>query len=178
MVANRYLRRLRDGAPKRRLRISDKAPLNLFQLGFAALLFPGARIVHCRRAARDNALSIWLENFKEDQGYATDFDDLAFFTAQCDRLMAHWREVLPQRILTLQYEETVSDLEAQARRLIDFLGAPWDSACLDFHTSERAVQTPSRWQVRQPIYAHSVDRWRNYALYLPALGGAFDTSGE
>jgi hypothetical protein len=164
---------LRDGAPKRRRRISDKAPLNLFHLGFAALLFPNARIVHCCRAARDNALSIWIENFKPDQGYATDFDDLAFFQTQCDRLMAHWKEVLPLPILTLQYEETVGDLEGQARRLINFMGVPWDEACLSFHASDRAVQTPSRWQVRQPIYSRSVDRWRRYAPFLPELDRAF-----
>lgn len=172
-LGKQYLRHLRNGAPKRRRRISDKAPLNLFNLGFAALLLPNARIVHCRRAGRDNALSIWLENFKADQTYATDFSDLACFQAQCERLMAHWQEVLPQPILTLQYEETVADLEGQARRLIDFLGVPWDSACLDFHRSERAVQTPSRWQVRQPIYSRSVDRWKNYAPFLPELGRAF-----
>ena len=173
LLATQYLRQLRDGAPKRRRRISDKSPLNLFHLGFAALLFPGARIVHCRRAVQDNALSIWIENFKSDQTYATDFDDLAFFQSECERLMAHWKEVLPQPILTMQYEETVADLEIQARRLIAFLGVPWDEACLSFHQSERAVQTPSRWQVRQPIYSHSVGRWKNYAPFLPALESAF-----
>jgi hypothetical protein len=173
MLANRYLSRLRDGAPRRRLRISDKSPLNLFQLGFAALLFPNARIIHCRRAARDNALSIWIENFKQDQAYATDFVDLAYFTTQCERLMAHWREVLPRPILTFQYEATVTDLEGQARRLMDFLGAPWDASCLDFHAANRAVQTPSRWQVRQPIYSRSVERWRRYAQFLPELDRAF-----
>jgi tetratricopeptide (TPR) repeat protein len=172
-LGKQYLRHLRNGAPRKRRRISDKAPLNLFHLGFAALLFPNARIVHCRRAPRDNALSIWLENFKSDQTYATEFDDLAFFQAQCERLMAHWKEVLPLPVLTLQYEETVADLEGQARRLIDFLGVPWNSACLEFHASDRAVQTPSRWQVRQPIYARSVGRWKSYAPFLPELDRAF-----
>ena len=173
LIAKRYLRQLRDGAPKRRRRISDKSPLNLFNLGFAALLFPNARIVHCRRAARDNALSIWLENFKPDQTYATDFADLAFFQAQCERLMSHWKEALPQPILTMQYEETVADLEGQARRLIDFLGVNWDEACLAFHASDRAVQTPSRWQVRQPIYTRSVDRWKEYVPHLPEIDRVF-----
>jgi tetratricopeptide (TPR) repeat protein len=89
-LALRYLRALRHGAPKGRLRISDKSPLNFFQLAFAALLFPNARAIHCKRNARDNALSIWMENFSPDQGYATDFEDLAFFHAQYERLMAHW----------------------------------------------------------------------------------------
>lgn len=173
VLARQYLRALRDGAPRRRLRISDKAPFNLFQLGLAALLFPNARIVLCTRALRDTALSIWLENFKPDQTYATDFADLACFAAEVGRLADHWRAVLPLRMLNMRYEDTVADLEAAARRLIGFLGVPWHKACLDFHASDRAVQTPSRWQVRQPLYATSVGRWRAYAPYLPDLVGAF-----
>jgi tetratricopeptide (TPR) repeat protein len=168
-----YLRALRSGAPRGRRHISDKSPLNFFQLAFAALLFPRARIVHCKRAPRDNALSIWMENFNPGQRYATDFSDLAYFNAQYRRLMEHWRQYLPLPLLELQYEETVRDTEAQARRLMEFLGVPWDGRCLDFHRSERAVQTPSRWQVRQPIYASSVERWRVYADYLPDLAAAF-----
>jgi hypothetical protein len=177
-LAQRYLRALREGAPKHRLRISDKAPLNFFQLAFAAVLFPNARVIHCLRNPRDNALSIWMENFNAEQRYATDFDDLAFFTAQHARLMAHWREALPLPILEVGYEDTVADVETQARRIVDFLGAPWDVRCLDLHGSGRAVQTPSRWQVRQPIYTHSVERWRNYAEFLPDLHAAFMSIGE
>lgn len=169
VIGGEYLRELRDGAPKGLLRISDKSPLNYFQLAFAAVLFPGARVIHCRRAAADNALSIWMENFGPDQCYATDFDDLAFFRAQYRRLMAHWRQVLPLKLLEIRYEDTVADLDGQARRLIDFLDAPWDPACLEFHNSNRAVQTPSRWQVRQPIYSRSVERWKAYVEQLPEL---------
>jgi tetratricopeptide (TPR) repeat protein len=168
-----YLRALRAGAPRGRLRISDKSPLNFFQLAFAAVLFPHARVVHCKRGARDNALSIWMENFNAGQRYATDFSDLAYFIAQYERLMEHWRRHLPLPMLEVQYEETVRDTETQARRLTAFLGVPWDARCLEFHRSERAVQTPSRWQVRQPIYGRSVGRWRNYAELLPELDTAF-----
>lgn len=168
-IGGDYLRELRDSAPKGLLRISDKSPLNYFQLAFAAVMFPGARVIHCQRAAADNALSIWMENFGADQCYATDFDDLSFFRAEYLRLMAHWRQVLPLKILEIQYEDTVADLEGQARRLIDFLDVPWDEACLQFHNSDRAVQTPSRWQVRQPIYSRSVQRWKAYAEQLPEL---------
>jgi len=172
-LALRYLRALRNGAPKKRLRISDKSPLNFFHLAFAATLFPNARVIHCVRDARDNALSMWMENFSPDQRYATDFDDLAFYRAQYQRLMAHWREHLPLPILELRYEDLVADINTQAQRLIDFLATPWDPACLDFHKSERAVQTPSRWQVRQPIYSRSVERWRAYEAYLPELTQVF-----
>lgn len=174
--AHAYLEALREGAPAQPpLRISDKSPLNFMQLAFAAVLFPNARVIHCKRDARDNALSIWMENFSGDQRYATDIADLAYFTAEYRRLMAHWNEHLPLRRLDVQYEDTVADLETQARRIVDFLGVPWDARCLAFHQSSRAVQTPSRWQVRQPIYRRSVDRWKAYEAWLPELGPAFES---
>lgn len=176
--AEEYLKALRDGAPQDRLRISDKSPLNFFQLAFATLLFPNAHVIHCQREVRDNALSIWMENFSSDQRYATDFEDLAFFTGQYRRLMAHWREHLPLKYLEVRYEDTVADLETQARRIVGFLGVPWDARCLSFHESSRAVQTPSRWQVRQPIYTRSVARWKAYAPFLPALDSAFAAFDE
>lgn len=172
-LASQYLRALRNGAMKGCLRMTDKSPLNFFQLAFATLLFPNARVIHCTRDMRDNALSIWMENFSPDQGYATDFGDLAVFHAEYQRLMKHWRTTLPLPILDLQYEDTVREVETQARRLLTFLDLPWDDRCLDFHRNDRAVQTPSRWQVRQPIYSRSVGRWRQYAPHLPQLLAAF-----
>lgn len=172
-VAARYLHALREGAPRGRLRIVDKAPLNFFHLGFAALLFPNARVIHCRRDLRDTALSIWFENFNAEQRYATDFDDLAFFAGQYRRLMAHWHQHLPLQMLELDYEDTVADVPLQARRMTAFLGLPWDAACVDFHRNSRAVQTPSRWQVREPAHRRSVGRWKAYAPLLPELVRAF-----
>jgi tetratricopeptide (TPR) repeat protein len=174
VIAGKYLESLREGAVKGRLRISDKSPLNFFQLAFAALLFPNAKVIHCHRNARDNALSIWMENFNPDQQWSTDFSDLAFYRMQYQRIMAHWQTVLPLKILDMPYEETVGDLEGQSKRLIDFLEVPWHDECLNFYKNERAVQTPSRWQVRQPIYTKSVERWRAYAEFLPTLTTAFD----
>lgn len=172
-LAHGYARALRDGAPRGRLRITDKSPFNFFQLALAALLFPHARVIHCRRNARDNALSIWLENFNHDQLYATDFSDLADLRRGYECLMEHWRQALPLRMLEVDYEALVADVDTHARRIIDFLGAPWDRRCLEFHQSERPVQTPSRWQVRERIYTRSVGRWRSYAPHLPELARAF-----
>jgi tetratricopeptide (TPR) repeat protein len=172
-LAHEYFRALRDGAPRGRLRLTDKSPFNFFQLAFAALLFPQARVIHCRRDARDNALSIWLENFNHDQHYATDFGDLAHLRGAYELLMAHWKRALPLKILDVDYEALVADVDTQARRIVDFLGAPWDRRCLEYHSSDRAVQTPSRWQVREPIYTRSVARWRSYEAYLPDLMRSF-----
>jgi tetratricopeptide (TPR) repeat protein len=172
-LAGEYMQALQRNVPSARRRISDKQPLNFFHLAFAALLFPNARVIHCTRGVRDNALSIWMENFNVDQAYATDFDDLAFFIARYRQLMAHWQAALPLKILEIRYEETVADLEGQARRLIDFLDVPWNANCLAFHQVDRSVQTPSRQQVRQPIYTHSVGRWEKYRAYLPELETVF-----
>jgi hypothetical protein len=83
--------------------------------------------------------------------------------------MDHWRRVLPVPMLEIDYEEMVADQEAQSRRLIEFLGLDWDPACLNFHETERSVQTASRWQVRQPIYKTSVKRWKDYEKHLGPL---------
>jgi tetratricopeptide (TPR) repeat protein len=175
ILARKYLESLREGAQKGRLRISDKSPLNFLQLGLVALLFPNAKVIHCHRDARDNALSIWMENFNQEQKWSTDFSDLAFYREQYLRLMAHWKEALPLKIFDMPYEDTVANVAERAVKLVDFLGVPWSDDCLNFHKNERAVQTPSRWQVRQPIYTRSVKRWKSYEPYLPELNSAFSS---
>jgi len=148
------------------LRLVDKQPYNFLHIGLIAILFADARIVWCRRDPRDIALSIFSESFSPLATYATDLDDIAFMIEQQERLMRHWQAVSPLTILELRYEDVVADTGAQIRRLIDFVGLPWDAQCLDFHASGRAVQTLSRWQVRQPVHARSVGRWRNYAQWF------------
>lgn len=83
--------------------------------------------------------------------------------------MRHWQAVLPQPILEFHYETLAREPEAQARRALEFCGLDWDPACLDFHQGERSVQTPSRWQVRQPVHTRSIGRWRHYAAAMPPL---------
>jgi hypothetical protein len=99
----------------------------------------------------------------------TDLADSGFRARQHERLMEHWQKVLPIRILEVQYETLVGNLEAESRRLIDFLGLEWDPACLSFHETQRPVLTASYWQVRQPLYASSVGRWRHYRHHLGPL---------
>lgn len=176
--AHAYLAKLRARAPRGALRISDKSPLNFHHLGLAALLYPNARVVHCQRDPIDTCVSIYFENFRPNQTYATDLGELAAYYQGYERLMAHWRRVLPLPMLHLRYEETVVGLDERARALVDFMKAPWDARCLDFHASDRAVQTPSRWQVRRPIYTSSVGRWRRYRRHLTALENAFPESAR
>lgn len=162
-----YLESASRHAPAEARRLVDKSPLNYFNLGLIALLFPRARVVWCRRDPRDIALSIYSENFALDAPFATGLDAIAHTIALQTQLMRHWQRTLPLPIHELRYEALVESPEPQAKALIAFLGLPWESACLEFHRSNRAVQTPSRWQVREPIHARSAGRWRPYAGELP-----------
>lgn len=166
--AAHYLAKLRRiGGPVQRA--VDKLPLNFFHLGLIERLFPSARIVWCRRDRRDIALSIYSENFALDSQFATDIDDILWLHDLHIEIMQRWQNALELRVHEVEYESLVADPETHIRGLIDFIGLPWDDACLAFHQLERNVQTPSRWQVRQPIHAGSVGRWRRYAqLFEPS----------
>jgi tetratricopeptide (TPR) repeat protein len=178
MLGEEHLSYLRERAPAA-LRVVDKQPHNFELIGLIALLFPNARIVHCRRDAIDNCVSCYVLPFSSAHSYNADLRILGQYYREYDRLMRHWNEVFPGRIFENRYETLVEDQEAQSRRLIDYLGLPWDDACLRFFDREGAVTTPSRWQVRQPIYKSSVKRWKNYESeiqpLIDSLGDLADT---
>jgi tetratricopeptide (TPR) repeat protein len=155
-------------------RIVDKMPDNYMYLGFLAALFPGAAFIHCRRDLRDVAVSCWMTDFRSIR-WANDFEHVATRFRHYRRLMEHWRKVLPVRMLEVDYEETVADLEQVARRLVDWCGLPWEPACLRFHETRRSIRTASVTQVRQPIYRTSVARWKNYETALAGLFAALPT---
>ena len=151
------------------VRVTDKLPDNLFNLGTIAALFPASRVIICRRDPRDICLSSYFQLFAGGNPYSYDLAECAHRHQQVERLVAHWRRVLPICMLEIGYEALVGDLEGEARRLIDFLGLEWEPACLEFHRTERVVVTQSTWQVRQPLYAGSVGRWRRYRRHLQPL---------
>ncbi len=150
-------------------RVIDKMPFNYLHLALIALLHPAARIIHCRRDARDLGLSCYFQNFTDSHPWTTRLEDIGDYFKAYESLMDHWRRVLPLRMMDIGYEELIDDQEGESRRLIDFLGLPWDDACLEFHNTRRAVRTASNWQVRQPIYSKSVGRWRAYEKFLDPL---------
>ena len=156
----KYIGKIGRGAA----RVTDKMPGNFMNVGLITRMFPKARIIHCRRDPMDNCLSCFAQNFRADGlSWSTDLTNLGHQYGQYRRLMSHWRELLPAgRMLEIDYEETVADLETQARRLVEFCGLEWEDSCLDFHKTERAVSTASREQVRNPIYNSSVGRWKRY----------------
>lgn len=147
----------------------DKAPLNFFNLWLIALLYPETKIIWCRRHPLDIAISIYGENFALEERLCTRLDGIGHYILAQEKLMRHWQQVLPLPILEVAYESLVSDPENEARRIVEFAGLEWDPACLQFHKRETGVQTPSRWQVRQPMHTRSVGRWRNYRQNLQPL---------
>ncbi|MGA2439483.1 MAG: tetratricopeptide repeat protein [Tepidisphaeraceae bacterium] len=150
-------------------RIIDKTLSNVHWLGLICLLFPGARVICCRREARDTCLSCYFQWFAQGNTFSFDLAHCGMEYLQINRLMDHWLAALPIRMLEVQYETLVADLEGQSRRLIDFLGLPWHPGCIEFHRTKTTVLTPSMWQVRQPIYQSSVGRWRHYQRHLGPL---------
>ncbi|MCA9281009.1 MAG: sulfotransferase [Phycisphaeraceae bacterium] len=161
-------------------RITDKMPMNFMAIGLIAQLFPRARVIHCVRHPLDTCLSCYFSNFVGAHPYTRDLVALGRFYGQYQRMMAHWRSAPPASPLPIheiRYEWLVADQEAQSRALIDFVGLPWDSACLRFHETDRAVHTASFDQVRRPMYSSSVGRWRHYAAHLAPLIETFRAEG-
>ena len=151
-------------------RVIDKMPANFLYAGLIHAAFPRARIIHMQRHPIDTCLSIYFQNFLSMGPYANDFENLAHYYGQYVRLMNHWRAVLPgSALLEVPYEGLVADHEGWTRRMLDFIGMPWDPRCLDFHKTERTVITASKWQVRQQISPASAGRWRNYEKFIGPL---------
>jgi len=150
--------------------VIDKMPGNFFFTGFIRLILPGAKIIHCRRDPVDTCLSCYSKLFTSPQNFSYELGELGRFYRGYEKLMAHWRAVLPaSHFIETDYEALVGDLEGETRRLLGFLGLPWDAACLEFHRTARVVKTASVNQVRQPVYRGSVGRWRLHAGQLGPL---------
>ena len=154
-----------EGAP----RFIDKMPNNFPSVGFIHLMLPNAKIIDARRYPLDSCLSCYRQLFGQGQPFTYDLTDIGEYFLQYQRLMDHCHEVMPGRVLTIQYEDVVTDFETQVRRLLDYCALPFEEACLRFHDTDRPVRTASSEQVRQPIYSKSVHFWRNHEKHLDEL---------
>ena len=169
IVGKNYQEALAQGADGAK-RITDKLLTNYFFVGLINLLFPKAKVINTRRDPVDTCLSGFTKLFKDDMPHSYDLGELGRYYGKYREIMEHWEKVLPEGVMiTVQYEDVVADTEKEARRLIDFLGLPWDEKCVDFHKSDRPVKTASVAQVRRPIYNTSVQRWKKYGPGLQAL---------
>jgi tetratricopeptide (TPR) repeat protein len=169
-----YLGLLRAIAPKA-ARVTDKMPFNFLWAGLIHLAFPRATIIHCRRAAVDTALSIHQTYFNSSLAFPTGGAKLIEYFHDYQRLVDHWRSVLPaDRFIEVDYEELTRESEPVIRRIIAACGLAWHDACVRPECNPRAVNTPSKWQARQPIFRTSVGRWRRYEPWLGPLRALVD----
>lgn len=147
----------------------DKMPNNFRHIALIQLILPNARIIDARRGAMGCCFSGFKQLFAEGQEFTYGLEEIGHYYRDYVGLMDHWDRVLPGKVLRVQYEDVVDDLETQVRRLLDFCGLPFEAACIEFHQTERAVRTASSEQVRQPIFRTGVDQWEKYSDYLDPL---------
>lgn len=160
-------------------RLTDKLPGNFVYAGLIHLMLPNARIIHCIRDPLDTCLSCYETRFAKGNPYTYDLRELGRRYRGYERLMAHWRRILPaNRFIEVRYEDVVADLQGQARRLLGFCGLEWDEACLEFHRTRREVWTASSGQVRRPLYASSIGRGQACAAYLGPLIEVLEEAGS
>ena len=152
--------------------VIDKTLLNFRHIGFLRLALPQAKIIHCRRSPMDCGYSIFQQLFSDQYGFCYDLTDLGRYFRAYEQLMDHWRRVLPDEFLEVDYEHIVEAQERETRRMLDYCDLPWEDACLDFHRTKRAVRTASANQVRQPIYKTSIEAWRRYEDLMQPLAAA------
>lgn len=178
-LGQRYLASTRP-ATGQTSRFVDKMPMNFLYIGFILLALPDAKIVCLRRHPLDTCVSNFRQLFRLNQsyyGYACDLSDIAQYYIMFDRLMSHWDEVLPGKVLELHYEQLVGDQEQQTRRLLAFCDLEWEDACLNFHENKAPIATASAVQARQPIYPDSIGRWKRYGDKLDAIKKQLEAAG-
>jgi hypothetical protein len=176
-LGQRYIDRThiqRGGAPF----FTDKMPNNFLHIGLISLILPKARIIDARRHPMAACFSGFTQLFARGQTFTYGLSNIGRYYRDYVDLMDHWDEVLPGKVLRVQYEEVVADTENQVRRMLDFCGLEFEENCLHFYQTERAVRTASSEQVRQPIYSGAMEHWRNFEPHLDelkqALGSVLD----
>jgi tetratricopeptide (TPR) repeat protein len=153
-------------------RFIDKMPNNFRHLGLIHLILPNARIIDARREPMACCFSNFKQLFASGQEFTYDIEDIARYYRSYVQLMRHWDDALPGKVLRIQYEDVVEDLEGNVRGILDFCGLPFEPACLEFHKTERSVRTASSEQVRRPIFREGVDQWRHFEPWLGSLRAA------
>ena len=170
-LANHYLNRVIETSGNADF-ITDKMPQNFAFLGMIAMLFPGAKVIHCVRDPLDTSLSCYFQYFRYSRtsvAFTTDLTSLGTYYRQYQRLMQHWKSTLDIEMMDVSYERLVGNQEDVTRQMLAFCGLPWDESCLEFYKSSRGITTASSNQVREPVYRRSLQRWKHYEQYLESL---------
>jgi tetratricopeptide (TPR) repeat protein len=147
----------------------DKMPNNFPMVGFLQMILPNAKVINARRHPLDSCLGSYKQLFFKGQSFTYDMFELGEYYLQYQRIMDHWHQVLPGKVLDIHYDQMVLDQENQTRRILEYCGLPWEDQCLRFYETKRAVNTASSEQVRQPIYTKALNFWRHYESHLGEL---------
>jgi tetratricopeptide (TPR) repeat protein len=158
-------------------RVLNKTPENYLYLGLIAKSMPEARTVHMRRHPLDSCFAMYKTLFRMGYPYSYSLEDLGKYYVAYDRLMRHWRAVIPDSFIDVRYEDVVADQEGMTRRLLAHCDLDWEDACLDFHRNAAPTATASAAQVRRPVYTTSVARWRHYETHLQPLADYLTAHG-
>jgi hypothetical protein len=156
----------------------DKMPNNFRHLGLIHLLLPNAKIIDARREPMACCFGNLKQLFARGQEFTYSIEDIARYYRTYLELMRHWDAVLPGRVLRVHYEDVVQELEVNVRRILDYCGLEFEPACVEFHRTERSVNSASAEQVRQPLYREGVDQWRHFEPWLGSLGAALGDALE
>ena len=155
----------RDKAP----RFTDKMPNNFRHIGLIHLILPNAKIIDARRYPLDCCFSIYKQLFAQGQEFSYGLEEIGNYYRNYIDLMDHWNRVLPGKILKVNNEDIINDLEGQVKRIIDYLELPFEKECISFYNTKRSVRTASSEQVRKPINKDGVERWKPYSKKLKPL---------
>lgn len=154
----------------------DKMPNNFLHIGLIRLILPNAKVIDARRSPMACCFSGFKQLFAEGQDFSYNLEDIGRYYQAYLKLMAHWDNVLPGYVLTVNHEDVVDDLDTQVRRMLDFCGLEFEQSCLDFHKTKRNIKTPSSEQVRQPIYKSATQQWQNFEQFLTPLKAVLGTT--
>jgi len=171
-IANWYLGRIKVEQGQY---FTDKLPLNFLLIGMIRLLFPEAKIIHCRRDPIDTCLACYRQYFSGSLNFTYSLNELGRYWLAYDKLMRHWHQVLPGFVYDVHYEALVTDMDGEVLKLLQFCGLDWEAQCLQPHKAKRSIRTASVTQVRQPVYQSSIAKWRRYEAHL---GPLFDVIGQ
>ena len=170
ILADEYIEKLRNCCiDNNNIHITDKMLENYKYAGLIHILFPNARIIYCKRNPLDTCLSIYFQSFNAGHQYAFNLQNLGCWYRDFSRLMMHWTELFSGSVITVNYEDLVNDTEPEIKKLVDSCGLEWDNNCLEYYRQPRNVVTSSAWQVRQPVYRSSLNRWKNYDKFIGPL---------
>ncbi|MBS0474981.1 MAG: sulfotransferase, partial [Proteobacteria bacterium] len=173
-----YMESTRVHRREGKARFVDKMPNNFRHIGLIHLILPNARIIDARRDPLACGFSIFKQLFAQGQDFSYDLEDIGRYYCDYVRLMEHWDAVLPGRVLRVQHEDVIADLEGQVRRILAHCGLPFEQGCVEFHRTERAVRTPSSEQVRRPISRDGTEVWKDFDPWLGPLKTALAARPE